>query len=131
MHLLRCSYCCLFRFYLLTRILLLSRQLFAWHILPCPCAWMPLRPRANHSRYSARSSSHDSRFKPGPSTTVATTTKPPPPNVTLTASPSLRPPSRTQTCYRTPPTIRTDAQLRSDCALGCGDVAVWRIGVLV
>ncbi|KAI6103640.1 hypothetical protein F5141DRAFT_1007844, partial [Pisolithus sp. B1] len=83
------------------------------------------------SKYLATSSPHDSRFKPGPSTTVATTTKPPPPDVTLTGSPSLRPPSRTQTCYRTLPTIRTDARLRLDRALGCGDVAVRRIRVLV
>ncbi|KAI6124739.1 hypothetical protein EDD16DRAFT_1475007 [Pisolithus croceorrhizus] len=79
----------------------------------------------------AASSSHDSRFKFGPSTTVATTTKPSPPNVTLTASPSMHPPSRAQICYRTLPTIRTDARLRPDLRLGCSDVAVRRVGILV
>ncbi|KAI6160445.1 hypothetical protein EDD17DRAFT_1510427 [Pisolithus thermaeus] len=81
----------------------------------CVCQLTAWRDTAEvWGRYLATSSPHDSRFKPGPSTTVATTTKPPPPDVTLTGSPSLRPPSRTQTCYRTLPTIRTDARLRLD-----------------
>ncbi|KIK19589.1 hypothetical protein PISMIDRAFT_13537 [Pisolithus microcarpus 441] len=82
----------------------------------------------------ATSSSHDnSRFKLGPSTTVATTTTKPssPSTVTLTASPSMHPPSRAQICYRTLPTTRTDARLRPDLRLGCSDVAVRRVGVLV
>ncbi|KAI6043369.1 hypothetical protein EDC04DRAFT_2652780, partial [Pisolithus marmoratus] len=72
--------------------------------------------------------SHDSRYKPGP---VATTSKPSPPNVTFTASPSMRPPSRAQICYRTLSTARTDARLRPDLRLGCSDAAVRHVGVLV
>ncbi|KAI5985647.1 hypothetical protein EDD15DRAFT_2582430 [Pisolithus albus] len=41
------------------------------------------------------------------------------------------PPSRSQICYRTLPTTRTDARLRPDLRLGCSDVAVRRVGVLV
>ncbi|KAI6115411.1 hypothetical protein EV401DRAFT_1865173 [Pisolithus croceorrhizus] len=62
---------------------------------------------------------------------IATTTKPSPPSVTLTASPSMHPPSRAQICYRTLPTTRTDARLRPDLRLGCSDVAVRRVGILV
>ncbi|KIK11151.1 hypothetical protein PISMIDRAFT_123204, partial [Pisolithus microcarpus 441] len=64
-------------------------------------------------------------------TTIATTKPSSPSNLTLTASPSMHPPSRAQICYRTLPTTRTDARLRPDLRLGCSDVAVRRVGVLV
>ncbi|KAI6112657.1 hypothetical protein F5141DRAFT_1108982 [Pisolithus sp. B1] len=78
----------------------------------------------------ATSSFHDPRFKRGPPTTVATRTKPSPPNVTLTASPTMLPPSRAQIYYRTLPTTLTDARLRPDLRLRCSDVTAWRLLVL-
>ncbi|KAI6114161.1 hypothetical protein F5141DRAFT_1104708 [Pisolithus sp. B1] len=79
----------------------------------------------------ATSSFHDPRFKRGPPTTVATRTKPSPPNVTLTASPTMLPPSSAQIYYRTLPTTLTDARLRPDLRLRCSDVTAWRLRVLV
>ncbi|KAI6108278.1 hypothetical protein F5141DRAFT_1122029, partial [Pisolithus sp. B1] len=78
----------------------------------------------------ATSSFHDSRFKRGPPTTTATTTEPSPPNVTLTASPTMLPPSRAQIYYRTLPTTPTDARLRLDLRSRCSDVTVWRLRTL-
>ncbi|KIO04234.1 hypothetical protein M404DRAFT_1000744 [Pisolithus tinctorius Marx 270] len=75
--------------------------------------------------------SHDPRPRPGTTTTTTTTSKPSSPNVTFTASPSMRPASRAQICYRTLPTARTDARLRPDLRLGGSDAAVRRVGVLV
>ncbi|KAI6154325.1 hypothetical protein EDD17DRAFT_1632230 [Pisolithus thermaeus] len=56
---------------------------------------------------------------------------PSPPNVTLTASPTMLPPSRAQIYYRTLPTTLTDARLRPDLRLRCSDVTAWRLRVLV